>query len=158
MPLSRKKQDFSQKPLSAYYDKLTPVGGTELKKEETPPQAQPVSFLDSEVPQLNVMEEKEFLDFEVVLDSGAADHVVDSADTPGYSVQESAGSKAGACFVAANGERIPQSRGGQTGPHGGTYPHFIHLPSLEDLEATLECGEGVRRWLRGHLQEGWSQH
>ena len=66
-----------------------------------------LSFLDEEVPQLHVMEENEFIDFEIVLDSGAADHVVDSADTPGYQIQESAGSRAGACFVAANGERIP---------------------------------------------------
>ena len=43
----------------------------------------------------------------MVLHSRAADHVVDSADTPGYAIQESWGSKAGACFVAANGERIP---------------------------------------------------
>ena len=43
----------------------------------------------------------------IVLDSGAADHVVDLTDTPGYKLQESAGSKAGACFVAANGDRIP---------------------------------------------------
>ena len=42
-----------------------------------------------------------------MLDSGAADHVVDNADTPGYVINESWGSKAGACFVAANGERIP---------------------------------------------------
>ena len=43
---------------------------------------------------------------EVVLDSGAADHVADSVDAPGYSVQPSAGSKAGAGFIAANGARI----------------------------------------------------
>jgi len=43
----------------------------------------------------------------MVLDSGAADHAVDSADTPGYAINESGGSKAGACFVAPNGERIP---------------------------------------------------
>ena len=53
------------------------------------------------------MEQQEYIDFEVVLDSGAADHVADSSDTPGYEIKESAGSKAGACFVAANGERIP---------------------------------------------------
>ena len=34
-------------------------------------------------------------------------HVVSSTDTPGYEVVESPGSKAGSCFVAANGERIP---------------------------------------------------
>ena len=30
-----------------------------------------------------------------------------STDTPGYEVVDSPGSKAGSCFVAANGERIP---------------------------------------------------
>ena len=53
------------------------------------------------------MDQHEFLDMEVVLDSGAADHVIDKADAPDYELKESAGSRAGACFVAANGERIP---------------------------------------------------
>ena len=53
------------------------------------------------------MSAPEYTDFNVVLDSGAADHVVDNADTVGYKVHESAGSKAGSCFIAANGERIP---------------------------------------------------
>ena len=33
--------------------------------------------------------------------------MVNSTETPGYNIVESAGSKAGACFVAANRERIP---------------------------------------------------
>ena len=33
--------------------------------------------------------------------------VVDNAETPGYKIEDSAGSKAGACFIAGNGERIP---------------------------------------------------
>ena len=45
--------------------------------------------------------------FEVVLDSGAADHVADSVDAPGYVVAPSEGSKAGKGFIAANGARIP---------------------------------------------------
>ena len=45
--------------------------------------------------------------FEVVLDSGAAEHVTDSAEAPGYQIEPSAGSKAGMGFVAANGARIP---------------------------------------------------
>ena len=63
--------------------------------------------MQAESPQLNVMDQHEFLDMEVVLDSGAADHVIDKADAPDYELKESAGSRAGACFVAANGERIP---------------------------------------------------
>ena len=53
------------------------------------------------------MDQHEFIDLEIVLDSGAAEHVIDKADSPDYEVKESAGSRAGACFVAANGERIP---------------------------------------------------
>ena len=45
--------------------------------------------------------------FEVVLDSGAAEHVTDSVEAPGYQIEPSAGSKAGMGFVAANGARIP---------------------------------------------------
>ena len=65
-----------------------------------------LNFLESACPSINVVDVPEFTEFPIVLDSGAADHVVDSADTPGYALQESWGSKAGACFVAANGERI----------------------------------------------------
>jgi hypothetical protein len=64
-------------------------------------------LLQSESPQLNVLDQHEFIDMEIVLDSGAADHVIDKADAPDYEVKESAGSRAGACFIAANGERIP---------------------------------------------------
>ena len=53
------------------------------------------------------MEAPEYMPFNVVLDSGAADHVVDQAEAPGYQLHESAGSKSGSCFIAANGERIP---------------------------------------------------
>ena len=53
------------------------------------------------------MDHQQFIDFEVTLDPGSADHVVESADTPGHEVQESAGRMAGACFVGANGESIP---------------------------------------------------
>ena len=41
-----------------------------------------------------------------MLDSGAADHVVDITGTPGYKLEESIGSKAGSCFIAASGEII----------------------------------------------------
>ena len=51
--------------------------------------------------------------FEVFLDSGAAEHVSDSVDAPGYSVAPSEGSKAGKAFIAANGGRIP-NRGEMT--------------------------------------------
>ena len=73
----------------------------------TPTQA--MNFLDSASPQLNSVASEEFLDLEVVLDSGACEHVVDSSMTPGYQVLESEGSKSGSCFLAANGERMPNS-------------------------------------------------
>ena len=44
--------------------------------------------------------------FEIVLDSGAADHVADPEDAPGQKVVPSPGSRKGAGFVAADGERI----------------------------------------------------
>ena len=68
---------------------------------------QPLNFLDSASPQLNSVGSAEFTDLEVVLDSGACEHVVDSSMTPGYQVLESEGSRAGSCFLAANGERMP---------------------------------------------------
>ena len=45
--------------------------------------------------------------FEVILDSGAGDHVADDTDAPGYSVVESRGSKARQNFIAAGGHKIP---------------------------------------------------
>ena len=45
--------------------------------------------------------------FEVVLDSGAGDHVADDTDAPGYVVNESKGSKARQNFIAAGGHKIP---------------------------------------------------
>ena len=52
-------------------------------------------------------EEAEFLSLEVCLDSGAGDHVLAKLDVPGYTIEPSAGSKAGLHFVAAGGKRIP---------------------------------------------------
>ena len=45
--------------------------------------------------------------FEVVLDSGAGDHVASDADAPGYTVTESKGSRARQNFIAAGGHKIP---------------------------------------------------
>ena len=66
----------------------------ECEKDSTlPPEPPQALFLESESPSLNVLDTKEYMDFTVVLDSGAAGHVVDSADTPGYEVTESPGSR-----------------------------------------------------------------
>ena len=50
--------------------------------------------------------QKEYLEMEVVLDSGARAHVANKAHIPGYNVVPSALSKAGAAFVGADGGRI----------------------------------------------------
>ena len=70
----------------------------------------PAGLLESENPEIHSLDAPEYIPFHVVLDSGAADHVVNISEAPGYQIEESPGSRAGACFVAANGERIP-SRG-----------------------------------------------
>ena len=61
--------------------------------------------MDCEEEQINNVQEE--IPFEVVLDSGAAEHVTDNVDAPGYSVVPSEGSKSGKGFIAANGARIP---------------------------------------------------
>ena len=47
---------------------------------------------------------QEVLNFEVVLDSGAVDHVADNIEAPGYTVDSTA--KSSANFATANGEPI----------------------------------------------------
>jgi len=70
----------------------------ERKEEE-------LNLLESLRPSLNAVQE-EPSKLAVVLDSGAADHVADRSAAKGYRVQESAGSKRGEGYLAANGERI----------------------------------------------------
>ena len=57
--------------------------------------------------ELNIVEEPEYLDINVTLDSGAAEHVADAEDAPGYTVNPSPGSRAGQGWRTANGEIIP---------------------------------------------------
>ena len=56
---------------------------------------------------LNIVEEPEFLEINVTLDSGAAEHVADASDARGYTVSLSPGSKIGQGWRTANGEIIP---------------------------------------------------
>ena len=65
-----------------------------------------MNILENENGEVNAIGDADTLPFPVVLDPGAAEHVADSIDAPGYSVEPSPGSRAGAGFVAANGERI----------------------------------------------------
>ena len=85
--------------------------GTDQKPANTEDKNALVHLLDSEEEPLNNVQTE--LPFEVVLDSGAAEHVSDSVDAPGYSVEPSEGSKAGKGFIAANGARVP-NRGQMT--------------------------------------------
>ena len=80
--------------------------GLPVTEETNPKLATSLNFPETESPQINVLATTEYMPFSVVLDSGAADHVVSSSEAPGYQISESPGSKAGACFIAANGERI----------------------------------------------------
>ncbi len=66
---------------------------------------------------LGALPEEEFVDFEVVLDSGAGAHVVSVAMIPGYVITESELSRAGAGFVAADGGRMPNL--------GEAHLHFV---------------------------------
>ena len=52
-------------------------------------------------------EHEEYLNFKVTLDSGAVDHVTPEDAAPGYEVRESAASRMGGGFIAANGDHIP---------------------------------------------------
>jgi len=66
-----------------------------------------LQVLEYVTPNLQVVQEPEYHDIQIVLDSGAADHVVNSRDVPGYKPTPGAGSKAGACFMGVNGDLIP---------------------------------------------------
>ena len=84
------------------------------------PQYCAINLLDSEhFIDINVAEALQYAEeffeelFEVALDSGAGEHVADNKDAPNYAIEESAGSKAGQNFIAANNHRIP-NRGQMT--------------------------------------------
>ena len=56
---------------------------------------------------LNVVEEPEYIKMDLVIDSGAADHVADTREAPGYEVTPSQGSRQGECWKTASGDLIP---------------------------------------------------
>ncbi|MBV61871.1 MAG: hypothetical protein CMH65_11275 [Nevskiales bacterium] len=49
----------------------------------------------------------EFIDFEVAWDTGSIAHVLDKCDAPGYTLQESEGSRRGQMFNDASGGNLP---------------------------------------------------
>ena len=114
-----------------------------------------VALLESEEGQLNAVQGD--LPFEVVLFSGAADHVADNVDAPGYAVEPSTGSKAGAAFIAANGARIP-NRGQMTlalKSEGGQ-PITSTFQVCQTNRPLMERREDMRRRMQSRLQLKWS--
>ena len=82
-------------------------------QSEDPRQYEEVNVLDCEsIEELMAVEQRvcssEYYrePFEVLLDSGAGEHVANDKDAPGYTVVESRGSKVGQNFVGAGGHRM----------------------------------------------------
>ncbi len=87
--------------------------------------------------------EPEFLFIEICLDSGAGDHVLSRLDIPGFTVEESPGSKAGRHFTAAGGKGLRNE--GQA---------LLHLMGNGDagLRSTFQVAEVTRpRWSVGKI-------
>ena len=61
-------------------------------------------LLENDSDDFNNLQEE--IPYDVILDSGAAEHVIDDAYTPGYTIEPSWGSKNGKGFIAANGATI----------------------------------------------------
>ena len=70
-----------------------------------------ISLLTHAEGDINAVDATATLPFEIVLDSGAVDHVADNADAPGYDIDASG--KSVANFAAANGEPI-ENKGAMT--------------------------------------------
>ena len=69
---------------------------------------QVLNFLGLDEEEVNEMgDEPEFIFIEICLDSGAGDHVLSRVDVPGFTIEESAGSRARRHFLAAGGKKIP---------------------------------------------------
>ena len=114
------------------------------KSKGTPARVGPhgrLLILEHEAESLNNVQSD--LPFEVVLDSGAADHVTDNVDAPGYSVSPSPGSKAGRSFIAANGGKIPNR--GQMTPS-------LKTESGQEIDSTFQvCKTNRPLWSVGKI-------
>ena len=89
-------------------------GEKEEYREEDPRQYEEVNLFEGEdIDDILTVESKVCKElyytepFEVTLDSGAGEHVASDKDTPGYSIRESKGSRAGQNFIAAGGHKMP---------------------------------------------------
>ena len=85
----------------------TTMSRDEKKDDHDSPESMIAALFHSEA-NINAMDEQATLPFEVVLDSGAVDHVADSAEAPGYAVSREG--KSVMSFTAANGDPI-ENRG-----------------------------------------------
>ena len=76
------------------------------------------------------------IDLEVLLDSGACEHAMDSEDAPGYSVSDSPGSRRGQGFVVGNGARVPNEGQVQLKVEMGSADGIVR-----DLASTFQVAE-----------------
>jgi len=88
------------------------------------------------------VEQKEYLEMEVVLDSGAGAHVANDKVLPGYAPQPSALSRAGAAFVAADGGRIENKGEGEVNMLA---PNEKGSP--QSVRAKFQCADVTRALL-----------
>ena len=76
------------------------------------------------------------IDLEMVLESGACEHVMDSEDAPGHAAFESPGSRRGQGFVVGNGAREPNEGQVQLNLEMGSTDGTIR-----DLSSTFQVAE-----------------
>ena len=81
------------------------------------------------------------IDLEMVLDSGACEHVMDSEDAPWYSVLDSPGSRRGQGFVVGNGARVPNEGQVQLnlemGSEDGTVRDLASISQVAEINRPL---------------------
>ena len=93
--------------------------------------------------------EAEFVNFKVTLDSGAVDHVTPSDTAPGYEIKESAASRAGGGFIAANGDHIPNE---------GQVTLSLEADSME-LDSTFQVADITQSlWSVGKICDAGTGH
>ena len=73
--------------------------------------------------------------FEVILDSGAGDHVANDVDAPGYMAAPSKGSKVGQSFVAAGGHRMKNR---------GEMALSLKSPDGKEIKTTFQVSDVTR--------------
>ena len=92
----------------------TPNGRAHDLEFERIPESEPLGACGAVMPltvddgdMIMPMTEWQDRELELILDSGACQHVIDAEEAPGYLVSESVGSRRGQNFVTADGSRIP---------------------------------------------------